>query len=105
VAARSKACTVFARSKAEIVGSNPIQGMDVCIVYVYSVFVLFCVQVKALRRADPRPRGLTDFVQDQETEEAVKVHKDCISIIIVIIIIQTSTCYYDGFLLMNAGFL
>jgi hypothetical protein len=30
-AARSKACTVFARSNAGIVGSNPIQGMDVCV--------------------------------------------------------------------------
>jgi hypothetical protein len=29
VAERSKACTVFARSKAGIVGSNPTQGMDV----------------------------------------------------------------------------
>jgi hypothetical protein len=29
VAARSKACTVFARSEAGIMGSNPTQGMDV----------------------------------------------------------------------------
>jgi hypothetical protein len=29
VAARSKACTVFARSKAGILGSNPTQDMDV----------------------------------------------------------------------------
>jgi hypothetical protein len=29
VAARAKACTVFARSEAGIVGSNPTQGMDV----------------------------------------------------------------------------
>jgi hypothetical protein len=33
------------------VGSNPSQGMDVC-VCVYSVFVLSCVQVAAFRRAD-----------------------------------------------------
>jgi hypothetical protein len=51
VAARSKAWTVFARSKAGIVGSNSTQGMYVC-VSVYSVFVLSCVQVAALRRAD-----------------------------------------------------
>jgi hypothetical protein len=31
VAARSKAWTVFARSKAGIAGSNTIQGMDVCV--------------------------------------------------------------------------
>jgi hypothetical protein len=30
VAVRSNACTVFARSNAGIVGSNPTQGMDVC---------------------------------------------------------------------------
>jgi hypothetical protein len=29
VAGRSKACTVFARSEAGIMGSNPTQGMDV----------------------------------------------------------------------------
>jgi hypothetical protein len=42
VAARFKTWTVFARSKAGIVGSNPTQGMDVC-VCIYSVFVLSCV--------------------------------------------------------------
>jgi hypothetical protein len=36
VAARSKAGNVFARSNAGIVGSNPTQGMDVCL-------CLFCV--------------------------------------------------------------
>jgi hypothetical protein len=29
VAKRSKACTVFARSEAAIVGLNPTQGMDI----------------------------------------------------------------------------
>jgi hypothetical protein len=29
VAERSRACTVFARSEAGTVGSNPTQGMDV----------------------------------------------------------------------------
>jgi hypothetical protein len=32
--------SAFARSNAGIVGSNPTEGMDVCIVCVYSVFVL-----------------------------------------------------------------
>jgi hypothetical protein len=50
VAARSKAWTVFARSNAGIVVSNPTQGMDVC-VCVYFVFVLSCVLVAALRWA------------------------------------------------------
>jgi hypothetical protein len=31
VAARSKAWTVYARSNAGIVGSNPTHGMDVCV--------------------------------------------------------------------------
>jgi hypothetical protein len=39
VAAQSKARTVFARSNAGIVGSNPTQDMGVC-VCVYSMFVL-----------------------------------------------------------------
>jgi hypothetical protein len=38
VAARSGASTVFARLNAVIVGSNPIQGMNVCV-------RLFCVRV------------------------------------------------------------
>jgi hypothetical protein len=42
---------VTARSNDGIVGSNPTQSMDVC-VCVYSVFVLFYVQVSALRWAD-----------------------------------------------------
>jgi hypothetical protein len=41
VAERSKACTVFARSEAEIVGSNPTKGMDVW--YVFILCVLSCV--------------------------------------------------------------
>jgi hypothetical protein len=42
VAVRSKSRTLFARSNAGIVGSNPSEGMDIC-VYVDSVFVLFWV--------------------------------------------------------------
>jgi hypothetical protein len=53
VTVRSKAWTVFARSDAGIVGSNPTEDMDACIVCIYSEFVLFCVWVEALRRADP----------------------------------------------------
>jgi hypothetical protein len=42
VAARSKARTVFARSNAGIVASNPTQGMDVC-VRLFCVCVVLCV--------------------------------------------------------------
>jgi hypothetical protein len=48
--ARSKAWTVFTRSNAGIVGSNPSRGMDV---YVR----LFCVQVAALQQAIPRSKN------------------------------------------------
>jgi hypothetical protein len=51
VAEQSKAGTIFARSGAGIVGSNSIQGMEVWCVRL-SVFVLSCVYVEALRRAD-----------------------------------------------------
>jgi hypothetical protein len=40
VAERSEACSVFARSEAGIVGSNPTQSMDVWYVY---VFIPSCV--------------------------------------------------------------
>jgi hypothetical protein len=43
VGARSKARTLFARSKAEIVGSKHTQGMDVC-VRLFCVCVVLCVR-------------------------------------------------------------
>jgi hypothetical protein len=39
----------------------------------FSLFVPTCVQVAALGRADPPPKGPTDCVKDQETEKAAKV--------------------------------
>jgi hypothetical protein len=42
VAARSKAWTLFAPSNAGIVGSNPSQGVDVC-VRLLCVYVVLCV--------------------------------------------------------------
>jgi hypothetical protein len=43
VARRSEACTVFARSEAGIVGSNPTQGMDGW--YVYVLILCLCCPV------------------------------------------------------------
>jgi hypothetical protein len=42
VAARSKAWTVFVRSNAGVVGSNPTRGMDVC-VRLFCVYAVLCV--------------------------------------------------------------
>jgi hypothetical protein len=46
--------------------------MSVC---VYSMFVLFCVQVSSLRRLIPCPKGPTDCVKQQETEKLAKVQQ------------------------------
>jgi hypothetical protein len=70
VAARSNAWTAFARSNTGIVGSYPPRDMDVCV-------HLFCVQVAALRRADPPSKESYRLCIDYETEKAAKAHKGC----------------------------
>jgi hypothetical protein len=57
VAMRSRVWNVFARSNTGIVGSNPIQGMDVC---VYSAFLLGSGLASGLI---PRPRSPTDCLR------------------------------------------
>jgi hypothetical protein len=42
VTAPSKSWTVFARSNTGVVGSNPTQGMDVC-VRLFCVYVVLCI--------------------------------------------------------------
>jgi hypothetical protein len=72
VAARSKAWTVFARSNAEIVDSNPIQGMDVCVLY---VCVVLCVG-NGLATGWTLVEGVLPSVQkDYETEEEVRAQQ------------------------------
>jgi hypothetical protein len=71
-AARSKASTVFARSNTRIVASNPTRGMDIGVRLFY-VCVVLCVQVAALRRADPP--STTNCVKDQETEKVAKAQQ------------------------------
>jgi hypothetical protein len=57
------------------VGSNPIQGMYVC-VSIYSVFVLSCVEVAALRRADHSSKKSHRLCKkDYETEEGARAQK------------------------------
>jgi hypothetical protein len=48
--------------------------MSVC---VYSVFVLLCVLVAALRRADTLSKESYRLCIDQRTEKAAKVHRGC----------------------------
>jgi hypothetical protein len=49
-------------------------------VCVYSVFVLSCVQIAALRRADSPPRSLTECVKCQATEKAVKFQQRAVEL-------------------------
>jgi hypothetical protein len=48
--------------------------MSVC---VYSMFVLLCVLVAALRRADLPSKGSYRLCINQETKKAAKVHMGC----------------------------
>jgi hypothetical protein len=61
VATRSKAWTVFARSKAGIVGSNLTRGMDVCL-------CLFFALGSGLATGWSLVQGVLPNVLDQETE-------------------------------------
>jgi hypothetical protein len=73
VAARSKALTVFARLSVWLLGSNPSQGMNVC-VRLFCVCVVLCVG-RPCDRLIPRPRSPTNCVQHQEAEKAVQAQK------------------------------
>jgi hypothetical protein len=60
LAARSKAWTVFARSNASIVGSNPTKGMDVCL-------RLLCLyRQRPCDWLSPRPRSPTGCLRITE---------------------------------------
>jgi hypothetical protein len=71
VAERSEACTVFARSEAGIVGSNPKNGMDAWCVYMR----LLCLCYPVFRERPcggliPRPRRPTVCKNVRETQKS-----------------------------------
>jgi hypothetical protein len=73
--AQSKAWTVFGRSNAGIVGSNPIQGMHICLC-VYSVFVLSGVQATAFGLADHSSKeSYRLWKNEYETEEEARAQQ------------------------------
>jgi hypothetical protein len=73
---RSKACTVFARSKAGIVGSNPTQGMDVWCVYAFILCLCFLVfRYKPCDDLTTRSRSPTVCKNDHETEKSALCSK------------------------------
>jgi hypothetical protein len=82
VAARSKPWTFLVRSKAEIMGSNPTQGMDVCV-------RLFCVCVVRFVGSSHATgwypvQGVLPKVQRLRNWKTAKVHKGCRETISVI---------------------
>jgi hypothetical protein len=73
VAARSKAWTVFARSKTGAMGSNPTRGMDVC-VRLFCDFAVLCAGSGLATGWSPVQRVL-HCVKNQETEKAAKAQQ------------------------------
>jgi hypothetical protein len=72
---KKKACTVFARLEAGIVGLNPIQGMDV-----WWVCAFFCVCVvlclgRGLATSWSPVQGVLPSVNDQETDKSALCSK------------------------------
>jgi hypothetical protein len=75
VAERSKACTVFARSEAGIVGSNPSQSMDVwCVCEFFCVCVVMC-SGRGFATAWSPVQGALPSVNDQEIEKSALCSK------------------------------
>jgi hypothetical protein len=73
-AEQSKACTVFARSEAVIVGSNPTQGTDVWCVCVILCLCCLCLG-RGLATSWSPVQGVLPSVNDQETEKSALCSK------------------------------
>jgi hypothetical protein len=67
VATRSETWIVFARSNTGVVGSNPIQGIDIY-VRLFCVCVVLCVGSGLGDSLIPHPRRPTYYTYDYETE-------------------------------------
>jgi hypothetical protein len=74
VAVRSKAWTVFARLDAGITSSNPTWDMDIC-VRLFCVCAVLCVQIAALRRADPPAEGSYQLCKRSSNWKEAKVQQ------------------------------
>jgi hypothetical protein len=71
VTARSRTWTLFDSSNTGILGSNPIQGLNIC-VRLFWVCAVLCVGSGPATGWSPPPICPTDFVKDHETEKAAK---------------------------------
>jgi hypothetical protein len=74
VDAQSKAWTLFARSNAGIVNSNPTWGMDVC-VRLLCVCAVLCAGSDLATGWSPVQGVLPTMQKDQETEKAAKMQQ------------------------------
>jgi hypothetical protein len=81
MAARSKAWTVFARSNTRIVGSNPAQGMDVC-VRLFCVCFVLCVGSCLLTGWSPVQGALPTVYRIKNWKSGQGPTKSCRTIII-----------------------
>jgi hypothetical protein len=63
VAERSKVCTVFARSEAGIVGSNPTQDLNVCYEYVFILCLCYLCLGRGLATSRSIVQGILPSVK------------------------------------------
>jgi hypothetical protein len=78
VAARSKVWTVFARSNAGIVGSNPTQDMDVCVrLRLFRVCVILCVNSGLAMGWSPVQEDLSTLYRIKSLKKRPRSNKDC----------------------------
>jgi hypothetical protein len=74
VAARSKAWTVFARSNAGIVGSNPTSGMDICL-GLFCICIVLCVGSGLATDWSPVPEVLPTLYRIKKLKKRPRSNK------------------------------